>query len=145
MDNLIDFLSSCYRQITIKDNFLLIVVAFVAFLIVLRLLFVCLRCVFVATKIVLEFIFFSLKRIFNNKFDYSDYSPINLKNEKHYLSFKAQLDSYLSNKNVKNLAIFGDYGAGKSSLLETYFSQKNKYSDSLIKISLPDFFLCSRK
>lgn len=139
MDNLIDFLSSCYQQITIKDNFLLIVVAFVAFLIVLRLLFVCLRCVFVATKIVLDFIFFSLKRIFNNKFDYSDYSPINLKKEKHYLSFKAQLDSYLSNKNVKNLAIFGDYGAGKSSLLETYFSQKNKYSDSLIKISLPDF------
>lgn len=139
MDNLIDFLSSCYRQLTIKDNFLLIVVAFVAFLIVLRLLFICLRCVFVATKIVLEFIFFSLRRIFNNKFDYSDYSPKNLKKEKHYLSFKAQLDSYLSNKNVKNLAIFGDYGAGKSSLLETYFSQKNKYSDSLIKISLPDF------
>ena len=74
-----------------------------------------------------------------DKCAYYDFSPINLKNEKHYLLFKAQLDSYLSNDNVKNLAIFGDYGTGKSSLIETYFSPKNKYSDTLIKVSLPDF------
>lgn len=136
MDNLIDFLSKCYQQITTQDNILLIAVTF---LIVLRLLFVCSRSIFVAVKMVLEFIFSSLKRIFYKKFDYLDYSPVNLKKEKHYLSFKSQLDSYLSNKNVKNIAIFGDYGTGKSSLLETYFSPKNKYSDTLIKISLPDF------
>ena len=76
---------------------------------------------------------------YTDKCAYYDFSPINLKNEKHYLSFKAQLDSYLSNDNVKNLAIFGDYGTGKSSLIETYFSPKNKYSDTLIKVSLPDF------
>lgn len=142
MDNLIDFLSKCYQQITTQDNILLIAVAFVTFLtflIVLRLLFVCSRSIFVAVKMVLELIFSSLKRIFYKKFDYLDYSPVNLKKEKHYLSFKSQLDSYLSNKNVKNIAIFGDYGTGKSSLLETYFSPKNKYSDTLIKISLPDF------
>ena len=139
MDNLIDFLSKCYQQITIKDNFLFITLTCVALLIVLRLLFVCTIRIFVAVKMVHEFIFLSLKRTFYNKFDYSDYSPVNLKNEKHYLSFKSQLDSYLSNENVKNLAIFGDYGTGKSSLLETYFSPQNKYSDTLIKISLPDF------
>lgn len=103
MDNLIDFLSKCYQQITIKDNFLFIAVTCVALLIVLRLLFVCTIRIFVAVKMVLEFIFLSLKRTFYNKFDYSDYSPVNLKNEKHFLSFKSQLDSYLSNENVKIL------------------------------------------
>ena len=36
------------------------------------------------------------------------------------------LDYSLNNKDIQNIAVFGNYGAGKSSFLKTYFKDKNK-------------------
>lgn len=37
------------------------------------------------------------------------------------------LDYSLNNKDIQNIAVFGNYGAGKSSFLKTYFKNKNNY------------------
>ena len=37
------------------------------------------------------------------------------------------LDYSLNNKDIQNIAVFGNYGAGKSSFLKTYFKDKNNY------------------
>lgn len=37
------------------------------------------------------------------------------------------LDYSLENEDIHNIAIFGNYGAGKSSFLKTYFKNKSKY------------------
>ena len=33
----------------------------------------------------------------------------------------------MNNKDIQNIAVFGNYGAGKSSFLKTYFKDKNNY------------------
>ena len=54
-----------------------------------------------------------------------------------------ELKSFLENRNVKNLAVFGSYGAGKSSFLKTFFTHYTvngrRDEDNVIYISLPDF------
>lgn len=37
------------------------------------------------------------------------------------------LDYSLNNKDIQNIAVFGNYGAGKSSFLKTYFKNKNNH------------------
>lgn len=39
--------------------------------------------------------------------------------------YKEALDEAFNNKKVKNIAITGSYGSGKSSLIETYKKEKN--------------------
>lgn len=77
---------------------------------------------------------------------YFNYAPIDLSKELSEPSFQEQfrqLDFYLQDQKVKNLAIFGSFGSGKSSLIETYFNSskfgRKESSDSVIYISLPDF------
>lgn len=77
---------------------------------------------------------------------YFNYAPIDLSKELSDPSFQEQfrqLDFYLQDQKVKNLAIFGSFGSGKSSLIETYFNSikfgRKESSDSVIFISLTDF------
>ena len=44
----------------------------------------------------------------------------------------------LNSKNIKNIAISGPYGAGKSSIIDTYI-KKNKFLHKYLKISLANF------
>ena len=43
------------------------------------------------------------------------------------------LDYSLENEDIHNIAIFGNYGAGKSSFLKTYFKNKNDKSCEIEK------------
>ena len=68
--------------------------------------------------------------------DYSDKSNL-------YTEQFEELKSFLENRNVKNLAVFGSYGAGKSSFLKSFFTHYTvngrRDEDNIIYISLPDF------
>ncbi|MDY5064125.1 MAG: hypothetical protein SPE82_05345 [Succinivibrio sp.] len=68
--------------------------------------------------------------------DYSDKSN-------PYTEQFEELKSFLENRNIKNLAVFGSYGAGKSSFLKTFFTHYTvngrRDEDNVIYISLPDF------
>lgn len=57
---------------------------------------------------------------------------VNIKNYKEYF------DSALKNENIKNIALSGNYGSGKSSILTTYFNDSN-YKDKTLQISLANF------
>lgn len=77
---------------------------------------------------------------------YFNYAPIDLSKDISDPSLQEQfrqLDFYLQDEKVKNLAIFGALGSGKSSLVETYFNSdkfdRKENSDAVIYISLPDF------
>lgn len=89
---------------------------------------------------------------------YFDYAPIdlideyksqeeiknlNINNSTPYAEQFKELKSFLENDNVKNLAVFGSYGAGKSSFIKTFFNHftenNRREDDEVIYISLPDF------
>jgi len=89
---------------------------------------------------------------------YFDYAPIDLidknksqeenknlndDNSTPYAEQFKELKSFLENDNVKNLAVFGSYGAGKSSFIKTFFihftENNRREDDEVIYISLPDF------
>lgn len=89
---------------------------------------------------------------------YFDYAPIDLideyksqeesknlndDNSTPYAEQFKELKSFLENDNVKNLAVFGSYGAGKSSFIKTFFNHftvnNRRDDDEVIYISLPDF------
>lgn len=89
---------------------------------------------------------------------YFDYTPIDLideyksqeesknlndDNSTPYAEQFKELKSFLENDNVKNLAVFGSYGAGKSSFIKTFFNHftvnNRREDDEVIYISLPDF------
>lgn len=89
---------------------------------------------------------------------YFDYAPIDLideyksqeesknlndDNSTPYAEQFKELKSFLENDNVKNLAIFGSYGAGKSSFIKTFFNHftvnNRREDDEVIYISLSDF------
>lgn len=62
----------------------------------------------------------------NNK-EYKDLAPIiNIENGKEYIN---ALDWALENNNIRNIALSGPYGSGKSSIINTYIKndeEKNK-------------------
>jgi hypothetical protein len=89
---------------------------------------------------------------------YFDYAPIDLideyksqeesknlndDNSTPYAEQFKELKSFLENDNVKNLAVFGSYGAGKSSFIKTFFNHftvnNRREDDEVIYISLSDF------
>lgn len=94
------------------------------------------------------------KSLFNNSFDqvndysvkYEDYSPIDLgKNNVHYDQIKFALE----NEKIRNLAILGPYGSGKSSLIFSFFKNEKVHgklvrNDEYVTISLPDFNYVSK-
>lgn len=53
--------------------------------------------------------------------------------------YNDQLNQIVVDKKVKNVAITGPYGIGKSSVLETYF-QNNNLKERSIFVNLPDFW-----
>lgn len=53
--------------------------------------------------------------------------------------YKNQLDQIVVDKKIKNVAITGPYGIGKSSVLETYFQENNMKKESIF-VNLPDFW-----
>ena len=48
------------------------------------------------------------------------------------------LDQALKRENIRNIALSGNYGSGKSSILATYF-KNSEYSDKYLQISLANF------
>ena len=65
-----------------------------------------------------------LKKVDNYQ-DFINLSPTsNASNIDEYCEI---LDYSLNNKDIQNIAVFGNYGAGKSSFLKTYFKNKNNY------------------
>ncbi len=71
--------------------------------------------------------------------NFSSLSPLtDIKDTKSATYFNA-LDYALSDSNIHNIAITGTYGAGKSSVIDSYFKNLNK--DKLLKISLATFFI----
>lgn len=72
---------------------------------------------------------------------YADFAPIDLGEEdEHYEQIKFALED----KNVKNLAILGAFGSGKSSVINSFFKNKAVYGskiqpDEYVKVSFCDF------
>lgn len=78
----------------------------------------------------------SLNKFFNvSKSVYSDFSPID--NIQKGAECLGALEWALNNRKVKNIALTGPYGAGKSSVISTYLNQHPKCK--AIKISLATF------
>lgn len=58
----------------------------------------------------------------NNK-EYKDLAPIsNIENGQEYIN---ALDWALENNNIRNIALSGPYGSGKSSIINTYIKKIN--------------------
>lgn len=81
--------------------------------------------------------FCSKPQVVNTK-EYRDLAPVSdVENSKEYIN---ALDWALSNSKVRNIALAGPYGAGKSSIIDTYIkydkNNKQRKSKNLSKISL---------
>lgn len=59
----------------------------------------------------------------------------NIENRQKY---KEYLDHALKSEDISNIALSGNYGSGKSSILATYF-KNSEYSDKYLQISLANF------
>ena len=70
----------------------------------------------------------------NKDYSFEVFAPTNNVDLK---SYKVALDEAFSNPEVRNIALIGPYGSGKSSVLQTYLSQ-NKH-DKSVKISIAHF------
>ncbi|WP_321297198.1 hypothetical protein [Marinifilum fragile] len=75
-----------------------------------------------------------LKTVQSNKYHFEDLAPIDNVNDKSYCE---ALSWALANKKIKNIAITGLYGSGKSSILQTFF--KNHPIYKYLNISLATF------
>ncbi|SHJ15840.1 TniB family NTP-binding protein [Desulfosporosinus lacus] len=72
-----------------------------------------------------------------DKTEYSDLAPIDkVTNGDEYLN---ALEWALSNERVKNIALAGPYGAGKSSIIETYLKQHPSEKEKSLRISMATF------
>lgn len=72
-----------------------------------------------------------------NNLEYVDLAPVDsIPNDSEY--FKA-LDWALEDEKIKNIAISGPYGSGKSSIIETYLKNNKKVRKQAINISMASF------
>ena len=79
------------------------------------------------------------------KYYISDSNP-NTTNGVHVYENAENIDTYLTSlqwalynsKSIKNIAISGPYGAGKSSIIDTYI-KKNRFNHKYLKVSLATF------
>lgn len=73
----------------------------------------------------------------NAKTEYTDLAPIDeITNGDEYLN---ALEWALSNERVKNIALAGPYGAGKSSIIETYLKKNPMVKETSLRISMATF------
>ncbi|HHX59180.1 MAG TPA: hypothetical protein GX707_00320 [Epulopiscium sp.] len=71
------------------------------------------------------------------KIEYTDLAPIDkIESGAEYLN---ALDWALSNKRIKNIALAGPYGSGKSSIIETYLKQHPIVKKKTLRISMATF------
>jgi ATPase subunit of ABC transporter with duplicated ATPase domains len=71
------------------------------------------------------------------KTEYTDLAPIDeITSGDEYLN---ALEWALSNERVKNIALAGPYGAGKSSIIETYLKQHPTVKEKSLRISMATF------
>lgn len=78
-----------------------------------------------------------MKDNINYKFHKLTPTKVDINSESYRIIEKALNQSYYDN-DIKNIAITGIYGSGKSSILKTYYSKKFKKSE-LINVSIADF------
>lgn len=79
----------------------------------------------------------SNKTISEDDLNYVDLAPIdNLPKKSEYFN---ALNIALKNDKVRNIAISGPYGSGKSSIIETYLKDNPKVNDIAINISIASF------
>lgn len=77
------------------------------------------------------------RQIENVEKEYTDLAPIDeITNGDEYL---VALEWALNNKRVKNIALAGPYGAGKSSIIETYLKQHPAVKEKSLRISMATF------
>ena len=88
---------------------------------------------------VLHHVYRALNR-HNNQDDITPLTPFIIKEDnKVYLN---KIKSAIENANIKNIAITGIYGSGKSSILKTFQSEHKEYS--YLNISLASFKDCQK-
>lgn len=79
----------------------------------------------------------SNKSISEDNLNYVDLAPIdNIPKKSEYFN---ALNIALKNDKVRNIAISGPYGSGKSSIIETYLKDNPKVNDIAINISIASF------
>lgn len=66
-----------------------------------------------------------------------DLAPIN--NVDNFDTYEKALNWAFGNERVKNIALSGPYGSGKSSIIETYLCRNEKVKKSTLKVSLATF------
>lgn len=66
-----------------------------------------------------------------------DLAPIN--NVDNFDTYEKALNWAFGNERVKNIALSGPYGSGKSSIIETYLCRNKKVRESTLKVSLATF------
>ena len=52
-----------------------------------------------------------------------------------------KLEELLNLDNCKNIALIGNYGSGKSSIIKTFFDEKKKYSDNSLTVSIGSYIV----
>ena len=62
-----------------------------------------------------------------------------LAKDKHFLVYRDYLENAFSNPQIKNIALSGNWGAGKSSILRSFDKYINKGDEKFLYISLIDF------
>lgn len=62
-----------------------------------------------------------------------------LAKDKHFLVYRDYLENAFSNPQIKNIALSGNWGVGKSSILRSFDKYINKGDDKFLYISLVDF------
>ena len=66
-----------------------------------------------------------------------DLAPID--NVENFDTYEQTLNWAFQNERVKNIALSGPYGSGKSSVIETYLRRNEKVKESTLKVSLATF------
>lgn len=76
------------------------------------------------------------------KSEYTDLTPVDdIENGEEYLH---ALKWAFDNKRIKNIALTGHYGAGKSSIIQTFFKRNPKVEKKALRISMATFFEVER-
>lgn len=84
-----------------------------------------------------KLIFKYWKKKTDTDIEYTDLAPIDkIDNGAEYLE---ALDWALNNKRIKNIALAGPYGSGKSSIIETYLKQHPSMKKKALRISMATF------
>ena len=52
-----------------------------------------------------------------------------------------KLEDLLNLENCKNIALIGNYGSGKSSIIKTFFDEKKKYSDKSLTVTIGSYIV----